>query len=378
MIDQDRLAGLRTSLGGAPPAIPLETVVKVPELGASRTGLTEVVANDWSGYLLFLSLLGSIDSTFDASGSGTDYGGRGTASAWWTFEGLRDDGTPWKLERGNRWVSKFQIGLAAALNPGFQLDTLIYNPWEQITVTKAQVTLSLEKAVKLYTIKEILVAKGNGAFKARNQVSVKRGSKLRVRVVLRKFQGGTKTVDYVFRIRKTARCPACSSSPARRRWVGVARGSVLRRRLLRRRRRRLRVPGRLRRAARGLQERAAERPALRVAALRAEAGREAQHAAGRRRRRLPGRSCSSPTEALGGPISIFERPPLVRRPQPFQRFVIGVRRSRPNAFVRSFTPGRRLAALVLGAVDQRRARASTTLGVEAVRDSSSRERSSST
>ncbi len=207
VIDQDRLAGVRTSLGGAPAAIPLETVVRVPELGAERTGLTEVVANDWSGYLMFLSLLGSIESTFDATGSGTDYGGRGTAAAWWTFEGLRDDGTPWKLERGNRWVSKFQIGLAAALNPGFQLDTLIYNPWEQITVTKAQVTLSLEKAVKLYTIKEILVAKGNGAFKARNRVSVQRGSKLRVRVVLRKFQGGTKTVDYVFRISKTRKIP---------------------------------------------------------------------------------------------------------------------------------------------------------------------------
>ena len=207
VVDQDRLAGIRTTLGGAPAAIPLETVVKVPELGARRTGMTEVVVNDWSGYLLFLSLLGSIDSTFDASGSGTDYGGRGTATAWWTFEGLRDDGTPWKLSRGNRWVSKFQVGLAAALNPGFQLDTLIYNPWEQITVTKAKVTLTLEKAVKLYTIKEILVAKGNGAFRAKNRVSVQRGSKLRVRVVLRKFQGGTKTVDYVFRIPKKGKIP---------------------------------------------------------------------------------------------------------------------------------------------------------------------------
>ena len=37
--------------------------------------------------------------------------------------------------------------------------------------------------------------------------------------------------------------------------------------------------------------------------------------------------------ALGG------TPALVRRAQPRQRFVIGVRRSRPNAFGRSFTPG---------------------------------------
>ena len=36
---------------------------------------------------------------------------------------------------------------------------------------------------------------------------MQRGSKLRVRVVLRKFQGGTKTVDYVFRISKTRKIP---------------------------------------------------------------------------------------------------------------------------------------------------------------------------
>jgi hypothetical protein len=202
VIDQDRLAGVRISLGGAPSAIPVQTIVNVPELGARREGLTEVVANDWAGYLTFLSIVAGVDSVFDASGSGTDFGGRGTVTAWWTFEGTRDDGTPWKIDRGNRWVSKFQIGLVAALNPGFQLDSLIYNPTEQITITSAKVSLKVEKEVKLYTIKDVLVAKGNGRFHAKSRVSVQRGSKLRVRVVLRKFTGGTKNLDYTFRMPK--------------------------------------------------------------------------------------------------------------------------------------------------------------------------------
>ncbi len=205
VIDQDRLSGVRVSLGGAPAAIPIDTLVNAPDLGVSRAGHTDVLVNDWAGYLTFASLLGSVTSTFDASGSGTDFGGRGTVTAWWTFEGTRDDGTPWKLDRGNRWVSKFQIALLAGLNPGFQLDSLIYNTSEQIKVTSAKVTLTVEKAVKLYTIKDVLVAKGNGRFHAKRRVSAKPGSKLRVRVVLRKFQGGTTNVDYTFRVPKGKR-----------------------------------------------------------------------------------------------------------------------------------------------------------------------------
>jgi hypothetical protein len=202
VVDQDRLAGLRATLGGAPAAIPIRTEVNVPELGVHRQGLTEVVVNDWAGYLTFAALLAAIDSAFDASGTGTDFAGRGTASVWWTFEGTRSDGSPWRLSRGNRYVSKVGISPPAAINPGFMLDSLIFNPTEQIKVTSANVSLTVEKAVRLYTIKDVLVAVGSGRFHARSHVAVRRGTKLRVRVVLRKFEGGTKNMDYTFRLPK--------------------------------------------------------------------------------------------------------------------------------------------------------------------------------
>ena len=53
------------------------------------------------------------------------------------------------------------------------------------------------------------------------------------------------------------------------------------------------------------------------------------------------------------------------RAQPRQRFVIGVRRSRPKAFGREPDAGRGLAALVLGPVDQRE-RALDDVSVEPV------------
>ena len=71
--------------------------------------------------------------------------------------------------------------------------------------------------------------------------------------------------------------------------------------------------------------------------------------------------------------------PLVPRAvgaQPVQRFVIGVRRSRPNAFGRSFTPGGAWRRLYSARSTRATAR-STTSGSNSAR-SSSRERSSST
>jgi hypothetical protein len=180
--------------------VPIRTVINVPELSRSREGLTEVVVNEWAGYLTFASLLAGMDSTFDASGSGMDFGGRGTASLWWTFEGTHADGSPWRLQRGNRYASQSSILEPVALEPGIMLDSLIWNSSEQIQVTSAKVAVTVEKAVRLYEIKDILVGLGSGRLRARGQIAVHRGSQLHVRVVLRKYQGGTKNVDYTFRI----------------------------------------------------------------------------------------------------------------------------------------------------------------------------------
>jgi hypothetical protein len=200
IVDQDRLAGLRVSLGGTPEAIPIRTVINVPELGRRHEGLTEVALNEWGGYLTFVSLLAGMDSTFDSSGSGGDFGGRGTANLWWTFEGTRGDGTPWKLERGNRYTSRSSILEQVAFEPAIMLDSLIWNDSEQIKVTSAKVAVTAEKAVRLYTIKDVLVGTGNGKLRARGRLAVHRGSKIHVRVILKQFEGGTKTLRYTFRM----------------------------------------------------------------------------------------------------------------------------------------------------------------------------------
>ncbi len=102
-----------------------------------------------------------IDSTFDASGSGIDYAGRGTALACWTFDGTARGRhavavparQPLRLE-----VRGLAHGRAQPRVPARHPDL---QPVRGDHRDERQGPLTLEKAVKLYTIKEILVAMGN-------------------------------------------------------------------------------------------------------------------------------------------------------------------------------------------------------------------------
>ncbi len=202
VVDQDRLAGVRASLGVLPETIPIETTVHVPELGVDQTATTDLVANDQAGFLTFASMLSVFGAAFDAVGGGFDTAGRGTARVWWTFEGERADGTPWRLARGNRFASRSAAAVSASFNPGFMLDALIWLPEENVKVTSVKVDATIEKAVRVYRVARVLMARGNRPLEARRSVAARPGAKYRFRVVLRQFEGGTRNLDFTFRLPK--------------------------------------------------------------------------------------------------------------------------------------------------------------------------------
>jgi hypothetical protein len=202
VVDQDRLAGIRTTLGATPTTFPIEVQVDVPETGVTKTVQTDVVLNDQAGYLTFATALSAIGTAFDAVGSGFDSAGRGTARVWFRFEGTRADGTPWVLERGNRWASRTQISVNAAFGPAIWLDGIVWLPPEQITITRAKLYVSIEKAVRRYRIARVLVAKGSGPFTAARAVKAAPRQRIRVRLVMNQFEGPPKTVDFAFRLPK--------------------------------------------------------------------------------------------------------------------------------------------------------------------------------
>jgi hypothetical protein len=169
----------------------------VPELNRTRSGETDFVPQDWAGTTLLYHLMGNYDSTFDAQG-------RGSASSWWVFEGTREDGSPWRLSRGNRFAST-ELTFETAYSIALQLESLQANPWEDVEVTSVDVETTLESQMRTYRIGTVSVSKNGGKFKKASAVRVKPGTRLRVRVVLKPQGGGAdKVVELPVRMPRDA------------------------------------------------------------------------------------------------------------------------------------------------------------------------------
>jgi len=196
-LDQDRLAGVRGILGFAPSVTPIRTITNVPELGRSRSGETDFVPQDWAGTAALYHLMGNYDSTFDS-------GGRGSAVAWWVFEGTRADGSPWRLSRGNRFASG-EISFETAYTLALQLEALQANPWEEVEVTNVDVETTMTSELRLYRFRSVSVSKNGGRFRSVGEIRVRPGMRLRVRVVLKPTGGGPdKVVELPLRMPRDA------------------------------------------------------------------------------------------------------------------------------------------------------------------------------
>ncbi len=194
VFDQDRLAGIRATLGAPPTGTPVKSSIFIPRTGAHRVGETEVLAPDLTGMVTYFQVLSNVDSLYDAIRGGT-------AAVSWTFAGTRGDGTPWRLERGNLFTSRFDIADAASWPIAMEVDMLTGSPGEQIRLTSVDVQASVVEPVRQHTISKVLVAKGRGELRARRAVRVVPGTRLRVRVILRPFEAGpTRQVNFRFRV----------------------------------------------------------------------------------------------------------------------------------------------------------------------------------
>ncbi len=194
VFDQDRLAGIRATLGSAPAGTPIRSSVFIPRTGAYRRGETEILTPDLAGMVTYFHVLSNVDSLFDAIRGGT-------AAVSWTFEGTRGDGTPWRLGRGNLFASRFDIADTASWPIAMEVEMLTGNSAEQVRLTSVDVQASVVEDVRQLTISKVLVAKGRGELRARRSVRVLPGTRLRVRVILQPFGGGpARRVDFRFRV----------------------------------------------------------------------------------------------------------------------------------------------------------------------------------
>ena len=197
-LDQDRIAGVRSRLGELPSTIPIHSVTNVPELGRSRVGTSEVVDTRWASLSTYYHLWSAFESEFDAFSSGSGL-------LWWTFEGKREDGSTWRLNRGNRVAGFSYLPDEAAFLPAIQLDQLTFNPWEDITVTKVNVSGSLETPLRASRVAGVKISKNGQRFRVVDVLRARPGTRLRVRVTLRPIERGPdRVVDLALTIPRNA------------------------------------------------------------------------------------------------------------------------------------------------------------------------------
>jgi hypothetical protein len=180
VVDQDRTAGLR-AVDGDPAMIPVRSSVTSLDTGVSRDGETDVVTESVLPDLATLHLLSNIDSVFDEIDAGS-------SSLSWTIAGEDSDGNPWELERSNMYVSDFDLSFDSTEDYFGDLDTLAFNPFEDITFTSVDATATVEDTVKTYEVTALLVCR-NGVCAERDAVRARRGQTISLKAILTSSDG---------------------------------------------------------------------------------------------------------------------------------------------------------------------------------------------
>jgi hypothetical protein len=197
-LDQDRLAGIR-AVDGAPPFIPITTLLTSVDNENTDATETDVVFNEAFPDLAFSHIFSSIDSVFDKIGSGS-------ASYNWTIEGKREDGTPWEFHKTNSYVSEFDLSFESAFEIYGELLAIANFPNEKIEFTSVDATINLEETVRKYDLEKLLWCHGGSCEKVR-RIRSHPGATLKFRAILNPSEEGlpNKKVNIRLTIPQSAR-----------------------------------------------------------------------------------------------------------------------------------------------------------------------------
>lgn len=194
VVDQDRLAGIRTRLGVRPDTTPVVTSIRAVETRRSRQGRTEITDQAFLPELGFFAVLGTYDSVFDEIGDGS-------AQTAWSIAATRADGRRFWVKRANRFASPGDVSVGPAFDVAIALDELVNNSFEQVRIEDVHFSSNISTVLRQLSIEDLLVSVDGGAFQRRSQLEVRPGALLRARVVLRPFRStATRRVELSLRV----------------------------------------------------------------------------------------------------------------------------------------------------------------------------------
>lgn len=199
-VDQDRLSGIRTTMGATPDTVGVVSDVANLDTGVRRPdGRTDVVGQRNVPFLTFYHLFSNIDSVFDEIGGGS-------SALTWRVSGTREDGRPWQFERSNKFISGYDISFGSLFELQGNLTALKRNGFEKVAFSGIDVDVEVEETIRKYTVGTVVVSRNGGRFKKVKRLAVRRGDRLDFRIHLRASDGAPKRiVEHTVRIPNTAR-----------------------------------------------------------------------------------------------------------------------------------------------------------------------------
>jgi putative cell wall-binding protein len=181
-VDQDRLAGIRATLGARPASVPVTSEVRDLDLGRARAGRTDVVLRDALPILSVFHLVSNIDVVADRVGEGS-------AEVTYRISGAGADSGPFELTRTNRFASDFDVAFESAfelLDSLFRLDGTAV---DRVTIESVDVDVDIERAVRRYTLREVRVGVDGEPPVRTRRVEALPGSVLDLEIDLRASDG---------------------------------------------------------------------------------------------------------------------------------------------------------------------------------------------
>lgn len=199
VVTNDRLAGIVATLGDGPASTPVTSNVTDLDRSKSRSGQSDVVLPEFTGFLTFLHLLSNIDVTIDRIGPGS-------SEMTYSIAGTRGDGSPWELTRSTRFASRWDIAFESVWEAAIGVELLGSFSDEGVEITGVDVPqVDVKKAFEQYNLTKVLVWNGRG-FVKRDVIFGHPGQTILLRAVLTpKHRTGTENVDLELRVPARAR-----------------------------------------------------------------------------------------------------------------------------------------------------------------------------
>jgi hypothetical protein len=175
LVDQDRAAGIRTSLGTEVPVLPINTTVNAPDIGQSGDAHSDIVQSSEVVGLAWTHALTHLDDTADLISDGS-------SRLTWTINGVTAGGLPWQLQRGNRYISPYDITFESSWDLFNDLYELQNNPFTRVTFTGIHLDATVREDVYQYEVKRVRLWQDGAYRRVDSRLAVQPGQVLKLEV----------------------------------------------------------------------------------------------------------------------------------------------------------------------------------------------------